>query len=84
MQLTLPIARSQSPNTMHGFWRLLSVPTENILVSSGEDGNIYYWPTHAAYMADQMCGRVTRNLTQREWETYVSYDIDYQKTCPNK
>jgi hypothetical protein len=45
---------------------------------------IFYWPAHASYMADQMCGKVTRNLTQREWETYVSYDIPYQKTCPNK
>jgi len=35
-------------------------------------------------MAEQMCGKLGRNLTQREWETYVSYDIPYQKTCPNK
>jgi WD40 repeat protein len=53
------------------------------LISSDEDGNIYYWPTHAIYMAEQMCGKITRNMTQREWETYVSYDINYQKTCPN-
>jgi hypothetical protein len=59
-------------------------PDGKYLVSSDEDGNIYYWPTHASYMAEQMCGRVTRNMTQREWETYVSYDINYQKTCPNK
>jgi WD40 repeat protein len=45
---------------------------------------VFYWPTHASYMADQMCGKVARNLTQREWETYVNYDIPYQKTCPNK
>ncbi len=45
---------------------------------------VFYWPTHASYMADQMCAKLTRNLTQREWETYISYDIPYQKTCPNK
>ncbi|MBN1789685.1 MAG: hypothetical protein JW830_04250 [Bacteroidales bacterium] len=45
---------------------------------------LFYWPTHAASMADQMCGKITRNLTQREWETYVSADIDIEKTCPNK
>lgn len=45
---------------------------------------VFYWPAHASYMADQMCAKVTRNLTQREWETYVNYDIPYQKTCPNK
>jgi WD40 repeat protein len=45
---------------------------------------IYFWQSHASGMADQMCSKLTRNLTQREWETYVSYDIPYQKTCPNK
>jgi Tol biopolymer transport system component/energy-coupling factor transporter ATP-binding protein EcfA2 len=59
-------------------------PDGKYLVSSSDDGDIYYWPTHASYLAEQMCGKVTRNLTQREWETYVSYDILYQKTCPNK
>jgi WD40 repeat protein len=54
------------------------------LVSADQDGNIFYWPTRATYMADQMCGLISRNMTQREWETYVSYDINYQKTCPNK
>jgi len=70
----------------HEKW-VLSVafsPDGKFLVSSGEDGIIFYWPTHASYMADQMCGKATRNLTQREWETYVGYDINYQKTCPNK
>ncbi len=42
------------------------------------------WPAHASFMAEQMCGKISRNLTQREWENYVSYDIPYQKTCPNK
>ncbi len=59
-------------------------PNGNYLVSSGADMNIYVWPTHADQMADQMCGKVNRNLTQREWETYVGYDITYQKTCANK
>ncbi|MBN2814367.1 MAG: hypothetical protein JXQ80_09835 [Bacteroidales bacterium] len=59
-------------------------PNGNYLISSGADMNIYAWPTHANQMADQMCGKVNRNLTQREWETYVGYDITYQKTCANK
>ena len=45
--------------------------------------SLYYWPTHASYMADQMCDELTRNMTVREWETYVSYDLEYAKTCPN-
>lgn len=70
----------------HEKW-VLSVafsPDGKYLISSGEDGNIYFWPTHASQMADQMCGRTNRNLTQREWESYIGYDINYQKTCSNK
>ena len=59
-------------------------PDGKYIVSSTEDGNIYFWPTHAVYMAEQMCGKITRNLTQREWDTYIGYDIDPQPTCPNK
>lgn len=65
-------------------------PDGNYLVSSGDVPDnkqipfLYYWPTHASAMAEQMCGKLNRNLTQREWETYVSYDIPLQKTCPNK
>jgi len=73
--------------TKHEAW-VLSVafsPDSKYLVSSSEKGDyIYYWSTHAQFMAEQMCGKLGRNLTQREWETYVSYDIPYQKTCPNK
>jgi WD40 repeat protein len=65
-------------------------PDGKYLVSSGDLAdnpaipNVFYWPTHTSYMAEQMCSEVSRNLTQREWETYVGYDIQYQKTCPNK
>jgi hypothetical protein len=59
-------------------------PDGRFMVSGDEKGMIYYWPAHASSMADQMCGLVSRNMTQREWETYVGYDVNYQKTCPNK
>jgi WD40 repeat protein len=70
----------------HDSW-VLSIafsPDGKYLISSTEKGNIYNWPTHAFAMAEQMCGLVSRNLTQREWDTYVGYDVNFQKTCPNK
>ena len=72
----------------HNAW-VLSVafsPDGKYLVSSSERWMTIFitGPPMRHYMADQMCGKVSRNLTQREWETYVSYDIPYQKTCPNK
>ncbi len=72
--------------TRHNEWVLAVAfsPDGKYLISGDERGMIFYWPTHTSYMAEQMCGLVSRNLTQREWETYVGYDVAYQKTCPNK
>jgi WD40 repeat protein/energy-coupling factor transporter ATP-binding protein EcfA2 len=73
--------------TKHDAWvlSLAFSPDGKYLVSSSEDGDyIYYWLTHASYMADQMCSKMGRNFSQREWETYISNDLPYQKTCANK
>jgi energy-coupling factor transporter ATP-binding protein EcfA2 len=59
-------------------------PDGRNLVSALQNNKIYVWPTRAEYMANQICSRVSRNLTVREWEAYVGFDIDFQKTCPNK
>ena len=45
---------------------------------------IYIWPTNADQMADVLCSKLSRNLTAREWESYVGPDIEYRKTCSNK
>ena len=60
-------------------------PDGRYLVTSSSESvsMLFFWPTHAQHMADQMCSKIERNMTIREWETYVSYDIDYQSTCPN-
>jgi len=65
-------------------------PDGKYLVSSGDVPDnksipfLFYWPTHATAMAAQMCDKVTRNFSTREWENYVGYDVQFQKTCPNK
>ena len=77
----------------HGNNFVLSVtfsPDGKFLISSADQKDqskfnyIYIWPTNAAYMADMLCSKLERNFTQKEWESYVATDIDYQKTCPNK
>jgi len=45
---------------------------------------IYIWPAYADYMAEIISSKLERNFTTREWELYVSPDIEYRKTCPNK
>ncbi|MBN1159567.1 MAG: hypothetical protein JXA61_09315 [Bacteroidales bacterium] len=76
----------------HNAWvlSLAFSPDSRYVVSGGalpadrNISNIYFWPTHTTYMAEQMCGKIERNMTEREWETYVSGDIEYQITCPDK
>ena len=59
-------------------------PDGRSLVSSHQNDKIFVWPAKNDYMANRICSRLKRNMTQREWEAYVGYDIEYQKTCENK
>ncbi len=78
--------------TQHNAWvlSLAFSPDGRYIVSSGRlpadrsFTNMFYWPAHTLFMAEQMCSKIERNMTDREWETYVSNDIEYQNTCPNK
>jgi hypothetical protein len=45
--------------------------------------NLKKWPTNADLFDSTICTLVSRNLTKKEWETYVATDIPYQKTCPS-
>jgi hypothetical protein len=54
------------------------------LVSGDTQARIFIWASRAEYMAEEICGKVTRNMTAKEWQDYVGYDIEYQKTCANR
>ena len=32
-------------------------------------------------MANQICAKLKRNMSQKEWNKYVAKDISYEKTC---
>ena len=71
--------------TEHESWALAIAfsPDGKWLVSSSDTGDIFYWSTLSRYYAEQICGYVSRNFTDQEWDIYVGMDIDYQKTCSN-
>lgn len=64
-------------------WSVAFHPDGNKLVVGCVDKLIRIWPTSIHFMADQLCDRLKRNMTGREWERYVSPldDIPYQRTC---
>lgn len=49
------------------------------VLSRGEDGWLK-WPGPSAW-DDELCGKLTSNMTHAEWDEWVSPDIDYQKAC---
>ncbi|MBN2350691.1 MAG: hypothetical protein JXJ22_17775 [Bacteroidales bacterium] len=59
-------------------------PDGKYLASSSQNGKIFIWPATANIMADEICPKISRNLTTNEWNTYIGYDIEYQKTCTDK
>jgi energy-coupling factor transporter ATP-binding protein EcfA2 len=41
-------------------------------------------PAHVSCMTDNLCSKVTRNLSPQEWSAYVGRDIEYEPTCPGR
>ena len=68
----------------HDSW-VLSVafnPAGDRIISGSLSGNrLVADPTKSRNIADLMCSKLKRNMTQNEWNTYVGSDIPYEKTC---
>jgi hypothetical protein len=32
--------------------------------------------------ADTLCGKLTRNMSAKEWQEWVSPEIEYRERCP--
>jgi WD40 repeat protein len=51
------------------------------VAAANADGEARMWLLGQA-AADDLCGRVWRNLSMDEWRRYVGESIPYEKTCP--
>jgi eukaryotic-like serine/threonine-protein kinase len=62
--------------------RSIAVSRDGTYLAVGDrEGNIWVWALWKA-AADQVCARVTRNLSIQEWWFYVGESIPYERTCP--
>ncbi|MDD3737077.1 MAG: hypothetical protein PHO11_07880, partial [Bacteroidales bacterium] len=52
------------------------------LSATGSD--VFRRPAHIRCMAEGLCDKVSRNLTEQEWKAFVGQDIEYEPTCPNR
>jgi hypothetical protein len=50
--------------------------------SGGADKSLRRWAAGPETLAEMVCDRVDRNLTQEEWDQLLSPDLEYQETCP--
>lgn len=75
-------------------WNLAFTPDDEQLIAgiqqvkesikagvSRTDQTIHAWPTKISTMSSILCGKITRNMTADEWNTYVADDLKREKTC---
>jgi len=69
----------------HSTWvtSLDFTPDNKQLITGAVDGEVKKWYITTKDIADQLCNQVDRNMTEKEWETYLGEDIKYEITCPS-
>ena len=51
------------------------------IVSSSGDKTLRLWPAPAAW-PDELCAKLTRNMSRKQWRDWVSPDAKYECQCP--
>lgn len=70
----------------NGFiWDIVFTKGSDYLLAASHESEIRVWPTNPKLLADQVCPKLTRNMTEDEWSKYVGSEEDfpYETTCPN-
>ncbi|MCC5932555.1 MAG: hypothetical protein JJU28_25140 [Cyclobacteriaceae bacterium] len=64
-------------------WSIDFDPSGNYVLAGARDGSVKLWPTRPELLANEICGRLVKNMNQREWVRFVGSDIPYEETCDN-
>lgn len=68
----------------NGFvWDIAFARGSDYLIAACHESEVRIWPTDPKFLASQICPKMSRNMTQEEWQTYVGNEIDYETTCVN-
>lgn len=66
----------------NGFiWDIEFSKNSDFLIAACSESEIRVWPTDPALLANEICPKLTRNMTNDEWLKYVGEDTKYEKTC---
>jgi len=64
-------------------WTIAFSPDNTQLLGGTQETMVRSWPTSVNAMTNIICGKVDRNLSKDEWDTYVADDLPYEITCKN-
>jgi ABC-type oligopeptide transport system ATPase subunit len=74
----LPITMDSNNGSI---WKIAFSGNSDYLLASCNNGEIRIWQTSSRMLAEQICPKLSRNMTIEEWKTYVGNDINYESTC---
>ncbi|HRE68623.1 MAG TPA: hypothetical protein PLX76_17010 [Cyclobacteriaceae bacterium] len=76
----LPIVMDNNTGSV---WDIGFTPDSNYLIASCNNGEVRIWPTDTRILAEQVCPKMQRNMTQEEWYSYVGKEkeVPYESTC---
>lgn len=78
----LPVVMS---NNAGFIWDIEFAKGSDYLLASCSESEIRVWPTDPSLLAEQVCPKLRRNMSEDEWKKYVGEikEIPYERTCPN-
>ncbi|MEO7988891.1 MAG: hypothetical protein ABI663_05075 [Chryseolinea sp.] len=66
----------------NGFvWDIEFASGSDYLISACSESEIRVWPTNPSLLADKICPKLDRNMSQEEWKKYVGDQIEFETTC---
>jgi WD40 repeat protein len=58
-------------------------PDGHLFVTGGEDHTERLWPTPLDATAENLCSKLTSNISHQQWRDWISPTVDYITLCPN-